>query len=243
MDIGMGSAATPRSVEASQGLNWWSQAWVLFMRQAGVWLVLGLVFLVTFAVSLFVPVLGPVATCLLVPVLVGAFMLAARRVEGGGALEAAALWAAVQPHFTPLLVLGALLAAATFVMGVVAGLLGVGGVFGAAAAGMHGSAGGMMAGLGVGMLGLLLSLLMGTLLGMLFWFAPALVVFRGMAPVDAMKASLAASLKNIVPFLLYSIVYCVLAFIASIPFGLGWLVLVPVLLLTVYVSYRDVFGA
>jgi hypothetical protein len=32
------------------------------------------------------------------------------------------------------------------------------------------------------------------------------------------------------------------AVLASIPFGLGWLVLVPVLLLTVYVSYVDVFG-
>lgn len=30
--------------------------------------------------------------------------------------------------------------------------------------------------------------------------------------------------------------------VASIPFGLGWVVLVPVVLLTVYVLYKDVFG-
>jgi len=30
--------------------------------------------------------------------------------------------------------------------------------------------------------------------------------------------------------------------VASIPFGLGWIVLGPVLLLTTYTSYKDVFG-
>jgi uncharacterized membrane protein len=38
------------------------------------------------------------------------------------------------------------------------------------------------------------------------------------------------------------VIQLVLAVVASIPFGLGWLVLLPVMLLTVYVSYRDVFG-
>jgi uncharacterized membrane protein len=57
-----------------------------------------------------------------------------------------------------------------------------------------------------------------------------------------MKASLAACLKNVVPFLVYGVLYIVAAIVASIPFGLGWIVLVPVLMLTVYVSYKDVFG-
>jgi hypothetical protein len=30
--------------------------------------------------------------------------------------------------------------------------------------------------------------------------------------------------------------------VATIPAGLGWIVLLPVLVLTVYVSYKDVFG-
>jgi len=38
-------------------------------------------------------------------------------------------------------------------------------------------------------------------------------------------------------------VYFVAAILASIPLGLGWLVLLPLLLLTLYVSYKDVFGA
>jgi uncharacterized membrane protein len=77
---------------------------------------------------------------------------------------------------------------------------------------------------------------------MAIWFAPALVVLRNVAPVEAMKASFAACLKNTVPLLVYSVLYLVAAIVASIPFGLGWIVLMPVLMLTLYVSYKDIFG-
>jgi uncharacterized membrane protein len=39
------------------------------------------------------------------------------------------------------------------------------------------------------------------------------------------------------------VIYIVASIVASIPFGLGWIVLLPVTLLSVYVSYKDVFGA
>ncbi|TMH02151.1 MAG: hypothetical protein E6H79_14315 [Betaproteobacteria bacterium] len=56
------------------------------------------------------------------------------------------------------------------------------------------------------------------------------------------RASVSASLKNVLPFLLYGVVYIIAAIVASIPFGLGWIALVPVVLLTVHASYKDVFG-
>ena len=93
------------------------------------------------------------------------------------------------------------------------------------------------------MLALLAGLVLGMLLTMATWFAPALVVFERRAPVEAVKASFAASLKNVVAFLLWGIVYIVAAIVASIPFGLGWIVLAPLLMLTAYVSYQDIFGA
>jgi uncharacterized membrane protein len=123
----------------------------------------------------------------------------------------------------------------------VAGVLGMGAIFGMGAGAHSRSMGGMMAAMGAGMLVMLLVLAVSLLLGMAFWFAPALVVFKGTPPMDAMRASFAASLKNIVPFLIYGLIYIVAAIVASIPFGLGWLVLVPVLMLTAYTSYKDVF--
>jgi uncharacterized membrane protein len=56
-----------------------------------------------------------------------------------------------------------------------------------------------------------------------------------------MKASFIACLKTIVPFLVYSVIALLLALIASIPFGLGWLVLGPVMAASLYTSYRDIF--
>jgi uncharacterized membrane protein len=101
----------------------------------------------------------------------------------------------------------------------------------------------MAAAMGAGMLAMLVMVALGFVVAMAFWYAPALVVFRDVAPVDALKASFAASLKNIVAFLLYGIIYIVAAIVASIPFGLGWIVLIPVVMLSIYVSYKDVYGA
>jgi uncharacterized membrane protein len=77
---------------------------------------------------------------------------------------------------------------------------------------------------------------------MAWWFAPALVIFRNDEPIAALKASFFACLDNVGAFLVYSLVGLALALLASIPFGLGWLVLAPVYGASSYASYVDVFG-
>ena len=44
-----------------------------------------------------------------------------------------------------------------------------------------------------------------------------------------------------IPFTLYSLVLLVLAVIAAIPLGLGFLVLIPVAIASIYAAYRDIF--
>ena len=89
--------------------------------------------------------------------------------------------------------------------------------------------------------GLLLGLaLLAPLLAAL-WFAPALVYFHNEAPLDALKTSLMACLRNWLAFLVYGIVMLVLAVLAAIPLMLGFLVVGPLALITVYTSYRAVF--
>lgn len=233
----------PRTVDGGRGIAWWGEAWALFTKAAVLWIVLAVIAFIGFAVLGFIPLVGPLAVALLVPVVVGSWMLAARKVEGGGTLELSDLFVCFSnDRLTPLLVLGALLLAGTVVIGLVIGTLGVGAMFGVAAGSAHQNMGGMFAAMGAGMLAVLGGLVLGLLLTMAVWFAPALVVFRNQPPVDALKASFAASLKNIVPFLLWSLIYIVAAIVASIPFGLGWIVLMPVLMLTAYVSYKDVYG-
>lgn len=236
------SGAEPRTVDAGRGTAWWTEGWALFMKNPGMWVVLGLLLLVILVVLAVIPLLGSIATALLMPVFIGSWMLAAQKVGAGGTLAVEDLFSCFKDKLTPLLILGALLLAASIVIGIVAGGLGVGAVMGLVAGGGSRSTGGVMAAAGAGMFAVLVGMLMGFAVAMALWFAPALVVFRNLAPVDALKASVAASLKNIVPFLIYGLIYIVAAIVASIPFGLGWVVLVPLLFLTMYVSYVDVFS-
>jgi len=241
-----GNTVEARSVEAGRGLAWWSESWALFTRSALLWVALALILIVAFGVIGFVPLLGTLATAVLMPVIAAGWLIAARKVDGGGALEVGDLLAGFQgERLTPLLVLGALLAVASVVMFAVTFALGAGAVWSIVSGGgmRHGGMRAMMPAMGMGFVALLVFLVFGLLVTAAMWFAPALVVFRQVAPVEAVKASFAAVLKNVLPFLLYGVVQIGLSIVASIPFALGWLVLMPVMLLTVYVSYRDVFGA
>lgn len=235
-------AVDSRRVDSGRGVGWWADGWALFTKNAGMWVVLALVLLIIFVLLSFVPILGSIAASLLMPVFVGSWMLAARKLETGGSLELADLFTCFKEKLSPLLVLGALLLGAAIVIGVVIVMLGFGAFMGMKAAGLPGSTGGMMAAFGAGMTAFVVAFVLGFIVAMAMWFAPALVVFRNLEPIAALKLSVSATLKNVVPLLVYGLIYIVAAIIASIPFGLGWLVLVPVVLLTVYVSYKDVFG-
>jgi uncharacterized membrane protein len=92
---------------------------------------------------------------------------------------------------------------------------------------------------------MLLAVLIGLALAipvyMAIWFAPTLVTLNDFEPIQALKTSFSACLKNIVPYLLYGVILFALAIVASIPLGLGWLVLGPVLAISIYTAYRDIF--
>jgi hypothetical protein len=237
-------AGSGRSVAAGRGVDWWSEAWALFVRAAGMWIVLAILMIIVFTVIGLVPILGGLAMALLFPVIMASWVLTARKVEQGGEIELGDLFVAFRgDKVSALLIIGALLLVFGIAIFAVAGLLGLGAMFGVAAGGADRSIGAALAAVGAGLLALLAVTAISFIAGMALWFAPSLVIFRGTAPVDAMKVSFGACLRNIVPFVIYSLLYIVAAIVASIPFGLGWIVLAPLVMLTLYVSYRDVFGA
>lgn len=238
MENGPGKA---RQVEAGRGVNWWAEAWTLFMKAPGMWLLFGLAVLIGSIVLSIVPVIGGLAVALGMQIVVGGWMLSARKAASGASLQPADLLAGFKEHLNPLLVLGALALGACIVIFGALALLGGGAVMGMMAGGVGRSAGGVMAGAFMGLLTLLVGFGLSFVFAMAFWFAPALVVFRGMAPVDALKASWSASLSNIAPFLVYGLLWIVASVVASIPFGLGWLVLMPLTVLSIYCSYQDIF--
>jgi len=77
---------------------------------------------------------------------------------------------------------------------------------------------------------------------MAYWFAPILAGLHNLSAVDAMKLSFAACLKNMLPFLLYGLIFMVLLIIAIIPVGLGLVIVVPMMMTSLYTSYTDIFS-
>ena len=79
-------------------------------------------------------------------------------------------------------------------------------------------------------------------LAMATWFSPALVILDNQPGFAAMGDSVRACLRNMQPFLAYGVFSLLLLVVASIPFGLGLVLWIPVMMLTMYTSYRDVFA-
>lgn len=227
-----------RAVGAGQGWTWIADGFGLFKKAPGMWIALVIVLFVILLVLAFIPWLGAVATFLLMPLFVGGLILGCRALQGGGELELGHLFAGFKTHTANLVVLGALAIGGWIIMMLpVIAIVGAGAIFGA----MRGDAAGIAAMGGSFLLACLVAMALSIPIYMALWFAPALVVLRGLAPVAAVKESFLGCLKNIVPFLIYGIILLVLGIVAAIPLGLGWLVLGPVAIASVYVSYRDIF--
>ncbi len=77
---------------------------------------------------------------------------------------------------------------------------------------------------------------------MAYWFAPLLVRLHNLSAMDAMKMSLKAVWHNILPVLLYMLIFLGLFILGAIPYGIGLLVVLPVMITSTYTSYLDIFS-
>jgi len=245
-----GRPAGGATVAAGRGVEWWSDGWRYFTASPVEWIVTMIVFAgISIGVSL-IPVLGQFASMLLTPILIGGMMIGCRAQQRGGKLAIGDLFACFSnDRLTPLVIVGLVYLAGWFVIWVVTlalvvAVVGVGSI-GALMSGEAMEAGlGALAAFSIGSIFVVLvALTLVSLLLMAFWYAPALVALRGDEPVAAMKTSFRACLANFTPLLLvYASLGVLFAIVATIPFGLGWFVLMPVSAASLYASYRDIFG-
>lgn len=230
----------PNTVEVGRGVSWVSCGWRVFAKDAGTWIVLTLLLIVLFVALAFIPFGGFVLT-LFAPAIAAGLLHGAAEIKAGRTLELAHLVQGFrQPgKFTPLIALGAVALAA----GILSALI-VAAVIGGRMMNMAGDpAFGHMAFGPGGLISLLLVLSVHLLVTVLLYFAVPLVMFQEVAPVAAMQSSARACLANIFPLFVFSLIYVVLAVIASIPFGLGWLVLLPWSAGMLYCSYEHIYPA
>jgi uncharacterized membrane protein len=73
------------------------------------------------------------------------------------------------------------------------------------------------------------------------WFAPPLIAFHGMTTVQAMRWSLYASIANIGAMLAYGATLLALFFAGVLTWMLGMIVVVPLMAISTYIGYREVF--
>jgi uncharacterized membrane protein len=227
-----------RQVDAGRAVEWWRGGWQLFMRNPGVWIALGLVLMVAVLVLGMIPVLGQLAITFFMPILGAGLLLGCKSLRDGGELRFDHLFAGFRQNTANLVMIGMLTLFGTVAIGIVMAMVGGGALLTGMA---MGSGGGVGVALGGVAIAVLLALALSVPLSMAVWFAPALVVFKNTPPVEALKVSFFACLKNVLPFFVYGLILMVLAILASLPAMLGWLLLCPVLIGSHYTSYVDLF--
>jgi uncharacterized membrane protein len=232
--------AEGRTVDAGRGWDWIVEGFALFRKQPGIWILTAVVLGVVFIVISMIPLLGSFATALLFPIFGGGLMLGCKDLHRGGALEIEHLFTGFRQKTGDLVMVGAFNLIGWLVIAFAVAAVVGGGVFMDLMRGRFEGADLSPASLLIAMLlvaGLSVPLYMAS------WFAPPLIVLQDMAAATALKASFFACLRNWIPFLVYGVVVTVLGIAAAIPLGLGYLLLVPVLVASVYTAYRDIFCA
>ena len=224
-----------QAVPASRGWSWIADGWMLFKAAPGLWIGMIVVFCLMLFAAALVPLVGGLGISLLMPILVAGLMIACKAADQGYGLEFGQLFEGFKVNTGKLLVVGALSIAASFAMAFGVGIVLFALVF---AAGVSPDA--MLTPLVIVLVALVVAALSVPLAAAL-WFAPALVVLQNLDAIEAIKASFTGCLRNIGAFLVYGIAGLLLAIVATIPLGLGWLVLGPVLAISVYTAYRDIY--
>ncbi len=238
-----------RTTPAGNGLNWITAGWNIFTQSALVWIVCMVILLVMFVVLSFVPFLGNMVLYVVMPILTGGLMMGCQAQHEGRPLEIGDLFAGFQKRTVPLMLVGVMYLVVSVALLLFAGvaffvIVGSSGIVGAIMSGDQTAMASLLAGSVFGALVVALLVLAAYIpVAMAFWFAPTLVALHDVEPMQAIRMSFFACLKNFMPFLLYGIVFLLIFFVAALPLGLGLFVAFPLMYASTYTAYRDIFLA
>lgn len=232
----------PRSCDAGVGVGWLTKAFGLFKANFLLWIGIMVVFFVVMAIGGAIPFIGLLFN-LLVFVFIGGIIKGADVQATGGELRFDHLFSGFQTHFVPLLILGVL-----YLVGIIVAMVPLFIALGGMALSMFA---GDVSSIEQGMNGLfsvgiifayLLFFALLIPLVMAIWFAPSLIVLHNVDAVTAMKKSFKGCLKNMLPMFVYGLIFMIVApLVVLFTLGLGVFAVMPVMLISYYTSYRDVW--
>jgi uncharacterized membrane protein len=227
-------------VRAARGAGWFADAFRLFRVRPVAWISLCAAWMVITFGLLVIPLVGGVLANFLQPVFFASFAITALRQSAGEPVVMGDLFQGFRRNLRPLVNLGAILLIAEIAIFALMAALGLpmGGTgdqpftVNEYVEALRGREWILIAGFA------LTVLVKGAL-----WFAPPLIALHDMPMAHAMRWSLYAALANLGAMIVYGAVLFGLFFLSLIPWGLGLLVLLPVMVITTYIGYRDVFEA
>ncbi len=221
------------NVSAARGVEWFKRGWTIFAKDMKNWVLMALVLGVGAFVLEILPIIGQIAMCVLMPALLGGMLYAAKQASSGAPVKLEYLWMLLTDaqKRNQFLALGGIVFAAVVTVGIISAAF-VGDSL------LRGASSGFF---GIGFGGLLFLFIMGFVFFVLFSYTPALMIFRNLSLFDALQACAKTASTQVVPLLVFFLIYSILAVIASLPFGLGWLVLLPIMAGAVYTSYTELF--
>lgn len=236
-----------RKLNAARGWLWISHSVQLLQRNPllGIGGALGSMLVVLIALTL--PLFGPLIAVALLPVMLAGYMRLCRTLEENERADLSLLLAGFKQHTRSLVALGAFLLLGMFFISALMVFVGGAG-FPALMEQVHGAQDmqvlmDALAGADSQVsLAILLGFSLMLVLIVAWQYAPILVFFSGIPPWLALQASFLGTLRNIIPYTVYSLIMQVIAMVLGIlPYGLGMLVLLPLGLASLYVSYRNIF--
>jgi hypothetical protein len=237
----MDSTIRVAELPASRGIGWLTGAFALFRAAPLAWVSLCAGWIaITFGL-LILPFIGGVLANFLQPVFFASFAITAYRQAQGEKIVMGDLFIGFKRHVRPLVNLGAVLLLAEIAIFAVMALLGLPLVNAGSERGftieeyMEALQGREW----VIITGFVLTV---TVKGAL-WFAPPLIAFHGMSTLHAMRWSVYAALSNLGTMLVYGLALMAIFFVALLPWALGLLVVIPMMVISTYLGYRDVFEA
>ena len=232
-----------RVVTASHGWLWIKQAFGIFRQSPLIWIALSVSVILLGAILGMIPFLGSLLFQLIAPALTAGLMLGCRAQQQGEELEIAHLFAGFKSHGAQLVTVGGIYLTGMLIIAAIVGLIGGEPLIRAMTEGHPSADAVATSGMaGMSMLPVLVGLILLIPLLMAYWFAPALIVFGNMRPVEAMKTSLASSLNNVTAFMVYGLTMFLLFILATLPLMLGFLVMIPLAFISYYTAFEDVFS-
>lgn len=230
-----------RKLGAAYGWDWLKQGFWLFKQSPLLWMVLTAILVVGSVGISAIPVVGGSLSTLLMPGFFAGLMIASNALAHQEEMELAHLFAGFQKHAAPLVALGGINLIGNFLIFGIMMLTGGADLMEIMMSGNLPNDQVLVEAVTKARFALPLGVALSFALQMITLFAAMLAVFRDAAPIPALKSAVSACADNIFPLIVYGLVQIPFAILACLPMMLGWLVLLPILIASMYAVYRDMF--